>query len=100
MADYPAAALRTEQQGQVDVVLDVSREGRVTGCLVTSSSGSSSLDSTTCALFVRRARFEPARDQSGNAIPDRVRTGVIWSLPPEPEPVPPGGAVPAQPEQS
>jgi len=98
--DYPAAALRAEMQGSVDVVLDISADGRAVGCTVTASSGSSLLDSTTCSLLVRRARFEPARDDRGNAIPDRVRTGVIWALPPEPEPAPPGEAVPAQPEQS
>ena len=33
-----------------------------------------------------RARFSPARDRAGNAVPDRVSSRVRWVLPVEPEP--------------
>lgn len=88
-ADYPAAALRADEQGIVSFRLDVSPEGRVTGCTITASSGSSVLDSTTCRLMVRRARFDPAKDESGRAVPSTFQSRLRWALPPKPPPGPP-----------
>ena len=95
IVDYPAAALRAEAEGRVEVTLDVSRDGRVAGCAVTRSSGSSLLDSATCSLIVRRARFRPARNGLGEPVADRVATAVIWSLPDEPEAAAPAVDAPA-----
>ncbi|HEX9955368.1 MAG TPA: TonB family protein [Allosphingosinicella sp.] len=81
--EYPAAALRAGEQGQVRVTLDIAPTGRVTGCRITASSGSARLDSATCRLLYSRARFTPARDAAGNAVPDRFQTGLTWSLSPE-----------------
>ncbi|HTU11676.1 MAG TPA: energy transducer TonB [Allosphingosinicella sp.] len=79
--DYPAAALRNNQQGRVSFTLDISPEGRVTGCQVTESSGSAILDSTTCRIMRSRARYTPARDPRGVAVADRDRAAVRWVLP-------------------
>src|SRR5918993_4713354 len=38
--DYPVAARRLRHEGTVSFVLDISADGRVTGCLVRRSSGS------------------------------------------------------------
>ena len=78
--DYPAAALRAEEQGTVRVVLTVAPTGRVTHCTVTASSGSATLDATTCRILYSRARFTPARDAAGNPVADRFLTGLSWSL--------------------
>ena len=80
-ADYPVAALRAEQQGTVEFRLDVSAEGRVTGCTITSSSGSSALDSATCSLLVRRARFTPALDRQGRPTTGTVESRIRWAIP-------------------
>ena len=40
--DYPAAALRANEQGTVAFRLDVGNDGRVRNCTIVSSSGSSS----------------------------------------------------------
>jgi protein TonB len=79
--DYPASALRNEEQGTVTVVLAIGTNGRVTGCNVSSSSGSSALDSATCRLFQRRARFTPARDSNGQPTTDSYTQRVTWRLP-------------------
>ncbi|HEX8533456.1 MAG TPA: energy transducer TonB [Allosphingosinicella sp.] len=80
-ADYPAEAIRNQEQGTVGFLLQVGSDGRPTGCSITSSSGSSSLDAATCRLMVSRPRFQPARDARGNAIPDQVSARITWRLP-------------------
>jgi TonB family protein len=87
--DYPAAALRAEEEGMVGFRLDIDKEGRVVGCAIAASSGSPTLDSATCRLMRTRAAFEPARDRNGKRIADSVSGRILWKLedpPPEPEP--------------
>ena len=66
--DYPAAAVRAGEQGDVGYRLDVGPNGRVTRCTVTASSGSAILDSETCRMLTARARFTPATDASATPI--------------------------------
>lgn len=80
-ADYPTPAVRNEEQGTTRFRLGVGPDGRVTQCTVTQSSGSSSLDATTCRLMKSRARFTPARDSSGQATGDTVSSAIKWVLP-------------------
>jgi len=80
-ADYPAAAIRAGQQGTVEFRLDISAEGRVTGCTITSSSGSAVLDSATCGLLVRRARFTPALDRNGRPTTGTINSRIKWVIP-------------------
>jgi TonB family protein len=79
--DYPAAAVRAGEQGTVRFRLDIGADGRVSGCTITQSSGSSRLDSTTCRILRSRARFTPATDASGDRVPDTVTSWIRWSLP-------------------
>jgi protein TonB len=78
--DYPASALRAEEEGVTGFRLTVGPNGRVTACSVTSSSGSGALDSATCRLLTARARFTPARDSSGNATTDTVAARIVWRI--------------------
>ncbi|MDB5691958.1 MAG: energy transducer TonB [Alphaproteobacteria bacterium] len=80
-ADYPDAAIRGEEQGTTRFRLSVGPDGRVTDCAVTGSSGSSSLDATTCRLMRMRAHFAPARDGSGHPTTDNVASAIRWVLP-------------------
>jgi protein TonB len=79
--DYPAAALRNDEQGHVRYRLEIGGDGRVSRCTITSSSGSSTLDATTCRIVSRRARFTPARDSGGHAVTDTREGEVTWRLP-------------------
>jgi len=81
--DYPASAVRAGESGATGFRLEVGANGRVTNCTITSSSGSSALDSTTCRLLRSRARFTPATDSTGAPTSD-VSTGrIVWRLPAE-----------------
>jgi TonB family protein len=80
-ADYPAEALRTGSEGRVQVRLAISQTGRVSDCNVIQSSGSASLDSQTCQIFMSRAFFIPASDAQGRRTTDVYTQSVRWSLP-------------------
>jgi protein TonB len=80
-ADYPGSAIRNEEQGTTRFRLSVGTDGRVTDCSVTSSSGSTALDNATCSIMRRRARFTPARDDSGNPTTDSASGAIKWVLP-------------------
>src|SRR5438067_4698751 len=89
--DYPPLALRNEEQGIVAVRLDVGRDGAVSACTITGSSGSASLDSATCRVLQLRARFTPARDAKGRAVPDTFTQRIAWLIEPA-APAPPDEA--------
>ena len=91
--DYPAAALRAEEEGIVTFRMAIDREGSVVGCAITSSSGSASLDSTTCRLIRARAKFRPARNAKGKKTADVMYGRIWWRFPEEPAtpPVPLAG---------
>jgi len=81
--DYPQSAIRNEEQGTTAVRLSIGPDGRVAECSITSSSGSSALDSATCNIIKRRARYTPARDSAGNATTGTDTTRIRWVLPEE-----------------
>jgi protein TonB len=79
-SDYPPFAVRAQAGGTVHLSFVVSPDGRVRDCTVRRSSGRTDLDQTTCRLIQRRFRYEPARDEQGNPVPEVV-TGVhVWSI--------------------
>jgi periplasmic protein TonB len=78
--DYPQRAIDNEEQGTVSVVLSIGTNGRVTNCSVAGSSGSQSLDQTTCRILTSRAKFTPARDTSGNPTTGTFRQRITWRL--------------------
>jgi TonB family protein len=78
--DYPDEALRNDEQGTVGFRLDVGADGSPTACSVTSSSGSASLDATTCRIMMERARFRAARNAGGDPVPDAVTARIVWRI--------------------
>lgn len=56
---------------RTNVMLEVSAQGRVTGCRVTQSSGFPDTDAKVCELAYEQVRFDPARDAAGNPVPSR-----------------------------
>lgn len=79
--DYPASAVAQKEEGRVAFLLDVSPDGRVYGCMIGHSSGSAALDSATCTIMLRRARFTPAIDSQGMPAAARVGGSFDWKLP-------------------
>lgn len=78
---YPQAAVRAQAQGRVVARLSIGTNGRVTDCSVTTSSGNSDLDTTTCRIAKSRVRYTPAKDDSGNPIASTATLPVRWVLP-------------------
>ncbi|HET7282543.1 MAG TPA: energy transducer TonB [Sphingomicrobium sp.] len=79
--DYPAAAQSAGAEGTAQAELTIGPDGRVVGCNLTRSTGNSSLDSATCNILRRRAKFTPARDSNGNPTTDTVSTPpIVWRL--------------------
>jgi len=79
--DYPADAQANGQEGTVQAELSIDRLGRVSACTVLRSSRVRSLDEATCGVLINRARFRPARDAAGRAVPDTIVTPPItWRL--------------------
>ena len=79
-SDYPGSARRNEEQGTVRVSYTIGIDGRVSSCTIVQSSGSASLDSTTCRIFERRFRYRPARDAAGNSVAQTMSQAVTWQL--------------------
>ena len=79
--DYPAAASAAEAQGTAQATLTIGPDGRVVGCNLIRSTGNGALDSATCNILRRRAKFTPARDSNGNATTDTITTPpIVWRL--------------------
>lgn len=76
--DYPAAAARFRAEGTVFIRFTVRRDGSVSGCTVTQSSGHRMLDETTCRLVERRFRYRPALDAQGRPVEEVVTTNFSW----------------------
>ena len=84
--DYPSLAAAKGQEGTAIVEVHVDRDGLVTSCRVTSSSGHTALDEQSCALFRARARFRPARDARGRPVASVYRRPMTWRLEGDPPP--------------
>ena len=79
--DYPAAAQAAEAQGTAQATLTISPSGQVVGCNLIRSTGNSALDSATCNILRRRAKFTPAKDSNGQAVSDTITTPpIVWRL--------------------
>ena len=73
--DYPAAA---KGRGTVGMDVFTDKNGGVTECWITQSSGSWQLDAGTCNVVKRRARFTPALDRDGNPSIGKVAVQIDW----------------------
>jgi periplasmic protein TonB len=79
--DYPASAQSAGAEGTAQATLTIGPDGRVVGCNLSRSTGNSSLDSATCNILRRRAKFTPARDSNGQPTTDTVTTPpIVWRL--------------------
>ena len=80
-ADYPAESLRKAQTGIVRFLLVVGPDGKPQKCTIARSSGIPVLDTTTCQLMMRRAKFKPAGDANGQPIASYYLSRVRWLIP-------------------
>jgi protein TonB len=62
--------------------MDVDARGKVTGCAVVVSSGSTSLDNVTCQAAIQRGRYHPAIGGDGRPMAASRIENVTWQLEP------------------
>lgn len=79
--DYRTSWINRGYEGVAGFEVQIDDRGRVTECSITRSTGYSDLDNATCRLLERRARFNPAKDSSGNAISGSYSSSVNWQIP-------------------
>jgi len=77
--DYPSSSIRNEEAGTVVATFTVGTDGKVVAC--NASGASPTLDAETCKLIMRRFRFRPAKDASGQPIEETRSQRVTWRLP-------------------
>lgn len=79
-SDYPPAMFARGKQALVNFRLSVSAQGTPTACEIQSSYNDKKFDEATCAALMRRARFTPAMDASGQAVPSFYLNTVRWIM--------------------
>ena len=78
---YPPAALKRGEQGMVAFELNIDRDGFLSSCVVTRSSGHVNLDKETCDFLTRYAKVAPGKDAEGRAVATTKQGFVNWQLP-------------------
>jgi TonB family protein len=58
-SDHPETVIRRSESGEVGIAFEITENGRVVNCRVTSESSQSRYDNVPCKLVMRRARFKP-----------------------------------------
>lgn len=79
--DYRSRWIREGREGVARFRLEIAASGRVSGCEIVGSTGHSVLDTATCRLITRRARFNPAIDSNGAKVPGTFSSSVNWQIP-------------------
>lgn len=79
--DYRSRWVAEELSGTARFTLQIDARGKVTGCTITRSTGHPALDTATCDLVSKRARFEAARDGNGKPVAGSYSNSVRWSIP-------------------
>jgi len=87
--NYPPAQLIAGIQGTASFEVDLAKDGKVTKCKITQTSGNAELDSQTCIQLLKTGRFKPAVDLAGRPIISTYSSKLRWSIPrPVSEPLP------------
>ncbi|MDT8757595.1 energy transducer TonB [Sphingomonas psychrotolerans] len=79
--DYPANAIRENLYGTLHFTLTIDVTGKPDGCHITWTSGFAELDQYSCAIFLKRASFYPARDDTGKPVRGTFSSTFRWELP-------------------
>ena len=78
--DYPDKLIEKGIQGSVGALLTVDATGAVAACRAIESSRTVELDVLTCAIIRKRAKYSPAIDKSGKAVPAMIYYRVQWMI--------------------
>ena len=78
--DYPAKMQQEGSEAIVNFRVLVSESGVPTLCHIQTSTRPKAFDDVVCALVMKRARFHPALDSQGKAVPSYWRQTVTFRL--------------------
>ena len=76
--DFPAYLVAAKASRVVYTKTTVRPDGTIQGCVAEVSSGDAPLDAYTCAIIVKRVKFQPATWTDGTAVYGVIRTPVRW----------------------
>jgi TonB family protein len=79
--DYPPEAFQADESGELHYTLTVDANGNPDSCHITWTSGFAVLDQYSCAIFLKRAKFHPARDAAGKPTRGTYSGTFAWVLP-------------------
>lgn len=80
-SDYRPRWIREGLTGNASFTLRIDAAGKVTGCTITRSTGHAVLDTATCELVTKRARFDAARDGTGKPVAGSFTSTINWRIP-------------------
>jgi TonB family protein len=75
--EYPRNVRYRPRRSDGKFLLLVNERGRVEGCHVMESTGIPAVDTAACSIYMRRAKFSPARDREGKPMRDTIVTPPI-----------------------
>lgn len=78
-AAFPRALGRAGRSGQVRVVLVIAADGSVAHCHAHSLESQQEIETVACESRMANARYEPARDAAGNAVPGFNSMDIVYS---------------------
>ena len=79
---YPPKARARGEQGKVAFQITVNKDGFMTSCVVTQTSGFENLDKETCDFLTKYANVKPTFDQNGHPLAVAHDGFINWRLPP------------------
>ncbi len=80
MANYPSEMIRQGIEGTVRVGLIIDKNGRVSHCFPKDQMAAKGLRDAACGTLIEYARFRPARDAKGEAMPHLWSTQIIYDM--------------------
>lgn len=79
-ANYPPYLLRNEVDGRVTVRVTVGTNGRAVFCQIMNATPPQAFDDTACLMMMRHARFTPATNAAGDALPMFYKTSITYRI--------------------
>lgn len=79
--DYRSSWITRQWEGTAAFRLSIGADGKVKDCVITRSTGFDALDKATCTLVSRRAKFDPAKNDRGEAVGGSFSSAVRWQIP-------------------
>lgn len=79
-SDYPHGMLFLRRQALIYFRLMVDETGKAESCHIQASAGEKAFDDAVCRGLMRRAAFEPAKDQNGLAIRSYFHSSVFFKI--------------------